>query len=68
MVNLYAIRSKLRLFAPTAVTNAADDAMRLIVEAYSAPNLTLSEIQGVDQAKIDFLRIFTERCRDDLLG
>lgn len=68
MINLYAIRSKLRLFAPTAVTDAADDAMRLIIQTYSASNLTLDEIHGVDQAKIDFLRVFTERCRDDLLG
>ena len=67
MVNLYAIRSKLRLFAPDNVTEAADLCMERIVETYRSPKLSIQAIQAMGKEEIDFLRHFTECCRDDLL-
>ena len=68
MVKLYAARSKLRLFAPTAVTTAADEAMQRIIDTYMAPDVKPMDISRADVAKLDLLRSFTESCRDDLLG
>ena len=68
MVRLYAIRSKLRLFAPTAVTKAADEAVKRIIDTYMAPDMMPIDLSRVDMARLDFLQSFTEFCRDDLLA
>lgn len=68
LVRLYAIMSKIRLFAPDAVVATSNEVMQRIVDTYNVPNLDLAAIGKLDNSKVDLLRSFTERCRDDLRG
>jgi hypothetical protein len=64
LVGLYALAARIRLVAPGPVVNAAEDAMKAIVEAYLEPNRTLREIRNLAQkGELDFLFRFGEECR-----
>ena len=67
LVNLYAIVSKLRLFASPLVLSAADDIIQRIIEVYESPQTDLHAVlQGGGKAEFDILRRFSEACRKDL--
>lgn len=67
LVNLYAIVSKLRLFASPLVLSAADDIIQRIIELYESPEKDLHAVlQGGSNAEFDILRRFSEACRKDL--
>jgi len=67
LVGLYALVARLRLVSPGPVVNAADEAMKAIVEAYLEPNRTLRDIQTLAQkGELDFLFRFGEECRSHL--
>ena len=64
LVGLYALVAKMRLVSPPSLVNAAEDAMKAIVEAYLEPNRTLREIRTLAQeGGLDFLLKFGEECR-----
>jgi hypothetical protein len=67
LVGVYALVAKMRLIAPGPVVDAAEDAMKTIVEAYLEPNRTLSEIRTLAQrGELDFLSRFGDECRLEL--
>ena len=67
LVGLYALVARMRLVSPPRIVNAAEDAMKAIVEAYLEPNRTLREIRSLAQdGKLDFLLRFGEECRSHL--
>ncbi len=64
LVGLYALAARIRLVSPGPVVNAAEDAMKAIVEAYLEPNRSLREIRNLAQkGELDFLFRFGEECR-----
>jgi hypothetical protein len=65
LVRLYALASKIRLFAPANVVSMADDVMQRIIETYESP---LEDVHALArQARsLDVLRVFSEACREDL--
>ena len=66
-VGIYAVISKLRLFAPANVILAADHVMTRIIETYQAPVLDLNEmVKQRDPRDLDIVRAFSEACRQDL--
>jgi hypothetical protein len=67
LVGLYAKISRMRVLSPTAVTERADQVMRMIVETYMAPNNTVPELRDLMiQGKLDALSDFSEACRMEL--
>ena len=68
LVNLYAIVSKLRLFASPLVLSAADDIIQRIIEIYESPQTDLHAVLQGGKAEFDILRRFSEACRKDLAG
>ena len=67
MVRLYAIAAHLRLAASDKVVMAAEHTMRMIAEAYLAPNRTLHEMHEMaGRGAFDFLVEFSTACREEL--
>ena len=68
-VHLYALVSKLRLFAPHDVISAADEVMRRILMNREAPkkdqDLSVAIRQGRER-EIDLLRASSEACRSEM--
>ena len=66
-VHLYALVSKLRLFAPHDVISAADEVMRriLINREASEKDLSVAIKQGRER-ELDLLRAFSEACRKEM--
>jgi hypothetical protein len=65
LVRLYALTSKLRLFAPADVTSMADDVMQRIIETYQNPVEDVQTLAG-EPRDLDILQQFSEACRRDL--
>jgi hypothetical protein len=67
LVNVYAIISKLRLFASPIVLSAAEEVMDRIIQLYESPEKNLHEVLAGGRIKeFDILRRFSEACRRDL--
>jgi len=67
LVNVYAIISKLRLFASPIVLSAAEEVMDRIIQLYESPEKNLHEVLAGGRTKeFDILRRFSEACRRDL--
>jgi hypothetical protein len=67
LVNVYAIISKLRLFASPFVLSAAEEVMDRIIQLYESPEKNLHEVlAGGRVGEFDILRRFSEACRRDL--
>lgn len=67
LVALYAMVSRMRILCPTAVAEAADDVVQLIIATDFEPNRTLRDIRPIIQTgKVDPLKAFSEACREDL--
>ncbi|SKA40461.1 hypothetical protein SAMN02745126_06359 [Enhydrobacter aerosaccus] len=68
-VRLYALQSKLRLFASATVLSQADVVLQRIMETYLNPQKDLQVIlNGPTARDMDILRSFSEACRRDLNG
>ena len=67
LVGLYALTNRIRLIASSQVVESADTVLRIVVEAYLAPNITLEEMHTnwIDK-HLDPLRDFSEACRQEL--
>ena len=67
LVNVYAIVSKLRLFASPLVLSTAEQVMDRIIQLYQSPEKNLHEVLKVGRmVELDILRRFSEACRKDL--
>lgn len=66
MVGLYAIRSKLMLFAAPTIIAEADLVMESIAKTYSADLADLVTVEYVERERLDVLRGFAEACRAEL--
>jgi hypothetical protein len=67
IVSLYALVSRIRLLASEPVVRAAEDFIKLIVQHYGDPNLTLEEIRTAALSqKADPLDVFSFACRREL--
>lgn len=67
LMGIYALTNRIRLISSPAVVDAADTVVRVIVDAYQAPNMTMAEMREnwIDR-HIDPLRDFAEACRKEL--
>jgi hypothetical protein len=67
LMGIYALTNRIRLLASPQVVDAADTVVRIIVDAYQAPNMTMAEMRAnwIDR-HIDPLRDFAEACRKEL--
>ena len=67
LIGIYALTNRIRLVSSPQVAEAADTAVRMIVEAYLAPNMTMEEMRAnwIDR-HIDPLRDFSAACRQEL--
>jgi hypothetical protein len=63
LVNLYAIKSKISLFADEEILNEADKVVQIILTRYHQKNVTYSEIDP----QFDLLRAFTRSCREEMM-
>ena len=67
MVSVYALISQMRVVSSSAVVDAAEAVVRMIVETYFAPNKTFPEVgKLVNSHAIDPLRVFSEQCRAEM--
>jgi len=67
LMGIYGLTNRIRLIASQEVVEAADTVVRIIVDAYQAPNMTMAEMREnwIDR-HIDPLRDFAEACRKEL--
>lgn len=67
LVHLYALVSKLRLFASASVVSRADDAVQQIIDTYNGPHRDLlGMLSEQDARNLDVLRAFSEACRKEM--
>ncbi len=67
LIGIYALTNRIRLLSTPEVVEAADTVVRIIVDAYLAPNITLHEMRAHWADKhFDPLRDFSEACRKEL--
>jgi hypothetical protein len=68
LVGLYALVSRMRVLSSPSVIENADRVMRLIVDTYLGPNITLRDISEALKNRdiMDPLREFSEVCREEL--
>jgi hypothetical protein len=67
LVSVYALISRMRVLSSSAVIERAEAVVRMIVDAYFAPNKTFPELRKLmDGHSIDPLRAFSEECRAEL--
>ena len=67
LIGIYALINRIRLISSPQVVEAADTVVRLIVDAYLAPNMTMEEMRAnwIDK-HVDPLRDFSDACRQEL--
>ena len=69
LVVLYAKMSCMRVVSSTLVIESAEHLISKIIDTYSEPAKTFTEIQAIRHGSLDIIRSFSERCRaefDDL--
>ena len=64
---IYGLTNRIRLISSPQVVEAADTVVRIIVDAYLAPNMTMAQMREnwIDR-HVDPLRDFAEACRKEL--
>ena len=67
LISIYALTNRIRLLSTERVVESAETVVRLIVDAYLAPNMSLEGMRTnwIDK-HIDPLRDFSEACRREL--
>lgn len=67
LVSVYALISRMRVVSSSAVVEQAELVVRVIMDAYFAPNKTFPELRAlIDSHAMDPLRAFSEQCREEL--
>ena len=67
--NLYSVVERMRLVSSSRVVKCAEQVMRSVIAAYAEPNRTFDELRQLVQQgseEDDYLREFTEACRQEL--
>ena len=72
-IAVYALISRMRVISSPKVIEEAERVARLILETYSKPNKTFSELRDMahdmaHEESLDPLRRFSECCREELQG
>jgi hypothetical protein len=62
----YALLARIRLGSSRQVLVAAEEVIRLIMDAYAKPNLTAEQLQSAAMTAEDPLRDFSDTCRAEL--
>jgi hypothetical protein len=66
-VHMYALSSKLRLFASTDVLVTVEEVMRHLIQTYENPEHNFNwVVTAKDPRNTDILRRFSEACRKEL--
>jgi hypothetical protein len=67
LIGIHALTNRIRLVSSLEVVGAADTVIRIIVDEYLAPNITMKEMRAnwIDR-HVDPLRDFSEACRQEL--
>jgi hypothetical protein len=67
LMGIYGLTNRIRLISSPKVVEAADTVVRIIVDAYLAPNMTMAQMREnwIDR-HVDPLRDFAEACRKEL--
>ena len=65
-VSLYAVASRIRLFASDPVMNEAEQVLDLIFTQYGAENLSVEQLRKTAMEKKDPLKAFSAICRREL--
>jgi hypothetical protein len=65
-VSLYAVASRIRLFASDPVTKEAEQVLDLIFAQYGAENLSFEQLRETAMEKKDPLKAFSAICRQEL--
>jgi hypothetical protein len=67
LMAIYGLTNRIRLISSPPVVEAADTVVRIIVDAYLAPNMTMAQMREnwIDK-HVDPLRDFAEACRKEL--
>ncbi|MGC2786867.1 MAG: hypothetical protein WA397_24175 [Roseiarcus sp.] len=67
LMGIYGLTNRIRLISSQEVVEAADTVVRIIVDTYQAPNMTMAQMREnwIDR-HIDPLRDFAEACRKEL--
>lgn len=67
IIGLYTMTGRLRLLSSQAVVDAAVRVEHKIMEAYSGPNFSLSEVRAqASKGELNLLGEFSDACRKDL--
>jgi hypothetical protein len=67
LVALYAMLSRMRVMSSKETIAAADEAMRMLIKTYGAPNKTLMDLRDLaDRGQMDLLKAFSESARKEL--
>ena len=67
--DLYSAVERMRLVSSSRVVKCAEEVMRAVIAAYAEPNRTFDELRQLVQQgreEDDYLREFTEACRQEL--
>jgi hypothetical protein len=67
LMAIYGLTNRIRLISSPPVVEAADTVVRIIVDAYLAPNMTMEQMREnwIDR-HVDPLRDFADACRKEL--
>ena len=67
LMGIYGLTNRIRLMSSQEVVEAADTVVRIIVDTYQAPNMTMAQMREnwIDR-HVDPLRDFAEACRKEL--
>ena len=66
LIPVYALMSRIRLSSSARVLETAEEVIKMILDAYSQPNLTPEQIQSRAVNGEDPLRQFSNTCRAEL--
>ena len=66
-VSLYAVASRIRLFASDQVIKEAEHVLDLIITQYGAENLSVAQLRETAMEKKDPLKGFSATCRRELM-
>jgi hypothetical protein len=67
LVGAYALISRMRVVSSSRIVDKADAALRAILDIYSSPNKTITELRTeINGGKLDLLRDFSSAARDEL--
>jgi hypothetical protein len=67
LVGIYALIGRMRVLSSSAVVDAAEAVVRMIIDTYFMPNKTFLQVREmVNSHSLDPLRAFAEQCRAEL--